>query len=235
MQRPSADFPMLGRAATMIRLPGLEAGGEPVEVAEAGRHAGDVDAGLVQRRDPLEALLEQRLDVGELGRDALPARGRRRSARRGRRGRSSRPAGPSRGARSRRPRGSGRAASPSRGRSARSGRRSRSARDERRELVDAARPPTRLELAALLELVDERDRVDRLALRVERRAPRGRSSRGSRGRSRPRRATSLTAPIAPGESIIAPRTDSSASRFCGGTGADARSGGGAGRPAAIEG
>src|SRR5881275_1885166 len=31
--------------------------------------------------------------------------------------------------------------------------------------------------------------------------------------------TSLTAPIAPGESIIAPRTDSSASRFCGGTGA----------------
>src|SRR4029077_1491390 len=31
--------------------------------------------------------------------------------------------------------------------------------------------------------------------------------------------TSLTAPIAPGESIIAPRTDSSASRFWGGTGA----------------
>src|SRR4029077_17319762 len=31
--------------------------------------------------------------------------------------------------------------------------------------------------------------------------------------------TSLTAPIPPGESIIAPRTDSSASRFWGGTGA----------------
>src|SRR6478609_11150435 len=35
----------------------------------------------------------------------------------------------------------------------------------------------------------------------------------------PAERTSLTAPIAPGESIIAPRTDSSASRFCGGTGA----------------
>jgi len=33
---------------------------------------------------------------------------------------------------------------------------------------------------------------------------------------------SVTAPIASGESIIAPRTDSSASRFCGGTGAVAR-------------
>ena len=48
----------------------LEAGRDAVDVAEAGRHAGDVRAGLVELRDPLEALLQQRLDVAELGRDA---------------------------------------------------------------------------------------------------------------------------------------------------------------------
>src|SRR4051794_12921538 len=36
---------------------------------------------------------------------------------------------------------------------------------------------------------------------------------------------SLTEPIAPGDSIIAPRTASSASRFCGGTGAEGADGG----------
>ena len=94
----------------------------------------------------------------------------------------------------------------------------RGGRHERRELVDADLAADRLELAAPLELVDERDRVDRLAAPVER-------------ERRPvdlgvalaveirRESASLTAPIAPGESIIAPRTDSSASRFCGGTGA----------------
>ena len=48
----------------------LEPGRQPVEVAEARGNAGDVGAGLVQLRDPLEALLEQILDVAELGRDA---------------------------------------------------------------------------------------------------------------------------------------------------------------------
>ena len=49
---------------------GLEPGRQPVEVAEAGGDPGDVGAGLVQRGDPLEALLEQILDVAELRRDA---------------------------------------------------------------------------------------------------------------------------------------------------------------------
>ena len=75
-----------------------------------------------------------------------------------------------------------------------------------------------LELAALVQLVDERDRVDRLALRVER-------ERGSVDLR-----VALPVELAPvrgenlahggdrrGDSIIAPRTDSSASRFCGGT------------------
>ena len=43
----------------------------------------------------------------------------------------------------------------------------RSRRDERRELVDPRPAADVLELAALLELVDERDRVDRLALGPE--------------------------------------------------------------------
>ena len=47
-------------------------------------------------------------------------------------------------------------------------RRVRGRRDERRQLVDPLAAAGALELAALLELVDERDRVDRLAARVER-------------------------------------------------------------------
>ena len=46
----------------------------------------------------------------------------------------------------------------------------RGRRDERRELVDPRAAADLLELAALLERVDERDRVDRLALLVEREA-----------------------------------------------------------------
>jgi hypothetical protein len=45
-------------------------------------------------------------------------------------------------------------------------------RDERRELGDARLAAGRLELGALLELVDERDRVDRLALAQSARAAR---------------------------------------------------------------
>ena len=43
----------------------------------------------------------------------------------------------------------------------------RSRRDERGQLVDAGPSADVLELASLLELVDEGDRVDRLALRVQ--------------------------------------------------------------------
>ena len=71
MPSPSADFPMLGRAARMIRLPSWKPDVMPVEVAEAGGDAGDLGAQLVQGGDALEALLEQLLDVAELALCAL--------------------------------------------------------------------------------------------------------------------------------------------------------------------
>jgi hypothetical protein len=49
----------------------LEAGCELVELEEARRNAGDVDAGLVEVHDPCEALVEQVVDVGEVAADAL--------------------------------------------------------------------------------------------------------------------------------------------------------------------
>ena len=151
----------------MIRLPGLEAARQPVDFAEARRHAREVLAGLVQLRDPLEALLEQRLDVAELGRDAalreleddllglvdelgrlarpFPAEPRDLCAD---------------------------ADEPAQGRhladDLRVVRRVRRRRDERRQLVDPLAAAGVLQVAALLELVDERDRVDRLAAGVER-------------------------------------------------------------------
>ena len=63
----------------------------------------------------------------------------------------------------------------------------RARRHEEGELVQADAPADLLELAALLELVRERDRVDRLVLARRARARRGRSSRATRGRSRTRR------------------------------------------------
>ena len=157
---------MLGRAATMIRFPGWKPPVMPVDVAEAGRHAGQVLAGLVELRDPLEALLEQLLDVAELGRDPalreleddllglvdellrlarpLPAEPRDLAAD---------------------------ADQAAQGRhladDPRVVRRVRRRRDERRQLVDPLATARSLEVAALLELVDERDRVDRLAAGVE--------------------------------------------------------------------
>ncbi len=44
MQSASADFPIDGRAATITRFPGWKPEVMPVEVAEAGRRAGDLDA-----------------------------------------------------------------------------------------------------------------------------------------------------------------------------------------------
>src|SRR5665811_641689 len=53
------------------QVPRLEAGGDAIDVAEARGDAGDLDARFVERRDSLEALLEQLLDVAELARDAV--------------------------------------------------------------------------------------------------------------------------------------------------------------------
>ncbi len=58
-------------------VPGLEAGRQLVEVAEAARDAGDVGPLLVERGDALEARLQQLLDVAEVARRHAPARGRR--------------------------------------------------------------------------------------------------------------------------------------------------------------
>ena len=155
----------------MIRLPGWKPGGEPVEVAEPGRDAGDVGAGLVERRDALEALLQQLLDVvnslvtrclreveddllglvDEVGRLARPF--------------PAEPgdlaAGADQAAQRRHLAHDPRVVAGVRARG-----------DERGQLVDAHAAADALELAALLELVDERDRVDGLALRVEREAAR---------------------------------------------------------------
>src|SRR5439155_331062 len=132
----------------------------------AGRRAGDVDAGLVERRDALEALLQERVDVRELAGDALlreveddllglvdevagfsgtvPAEAGDLTAgadeaaqRRG----LAHDAGVVGGVRRR--------------------------RHERCELVQAHAAAHGLELAPLLELVGEGDRIDGLALRVQ--------------------------------------------------------------------
>ena len=78
-----ADAEVRGDAERERRLPhrrprgeddevaGLEARRELVELLEARGDAGDVGARLVEVRDPLEALLEQLLDVREVARDAL--------------------------------------------------------------------------------------------------------------------------------------------------------------------
>ena len=78
-----ADAEIRGRAERERRLPhrrpggeddevaGLETGGEVVDLLEPRRDAGDVGARLVQVHDPLEALLEQGLDVGEVARHPL--------------------------------------------------------------------------------------------------------------------------------------------------------------------
>ena len=85
----------------------------------------------------------------------------------------------------------------------------------------AGRPPRgrrRVEQARLLEVLDERERVDRLADGVEvehrledrARAPRGRSPPGWS------RSSMISAGSAVSDSRTAPSTDCSASRFCGG-------------------
>ena len=51
-------------------VPGLEPGGQPIEIAEAGGDPGDVGSRFVQSGDSLEAFFQQFLDVAELGGDA---------------------------------------------------------------------------------------------------------------------------------------------------------------------
>ena len=151
----------------MIEVPGLKAGRQPVELAEAGGDPGDVGAGFVQLSDAFEALFQQVLDVAELGRDAalrevehdllgavdehlrlaraLPAELRDLLAggdQAAERRHLADDACVVRGVRRR--------------------------RHERCELVHPHASAHVLELAAFLELVDERDRVDRLTLRIER-------------------------------------------------------------------
>ena len=95
--------------------------------------------------------------------------------------------------------------------------------NERRELRDPSLAARGIELGSLLELVGERDRVDRLALRPERERRAVRPSRGSRGRSRTRRGSRSPCRPRRARGASRPSTDSSASRFCGGTTALSRS------------
>ena len=166
MQSASADFPIDGRAAMMIRFPGWKPDVSLSRLLEAGRAARHVGAGLVQVHDPLEALLQQLLDVEEVARDPLLGEVEDDLLR---------PvdelgglAGPvlsephDLGARADEPAERRHLAHDPRVVGG-----VRRGRHERRELVDARPAADLLELAALLELVDEGDRVDRLALLVE--------------------------------------------------------------------
>src|SRR5215210_6297027 len=172
------DREVLGHVQRERRLPhrgtrrdddqvaGLEAGGELVELLEAGWDARHVDPGFVEVHDPLEALLQQQLDMREVARDALlgeveddllgavdEVRG-------------------LAGAVLPQARDLGAGADETAERrhfahDPRVVRRVRRRGNERRQLVDAGPAADLLELAALLERVDERDRVDGLALLVE--------------------------------------------------------------------
>ena len=149
----------------------LEARREPVEVAEARGDAGHVDAGLVERGDALEALLQQLLDVREVAGDTLlreieddllravdELRGLARPVPAEPRDLASRPDEPAQ--RGRLADDLGIVAGV------------RGGRYERCQLMDPRASPNVLEISPPLELVDEGDRVDRLASAVEReRAP----------------------------------------------------------------
>ena len=162
----------------------LEAGRQMIQIAEAGRHARHVDARLVELRDALEALLEQLLDVAEVPRhprlreveddllgavdelgDVLPvalhAEARDLAA------------GPDQAAQRRHLAHDPRVVGRIRRRGNQCG-----------ELVYPHLAADVLELAAPLQLVDEGDRVHRLASPVEGKSRPGRSSRDSRDRSR---------------------------------------------------
>ncbi len=145
---------------------GLEAGRELVELAEPGGDAGDVDARLVEVHDPREALVEQVVDVGEVAADALL--GELEHHLLGAVDEIGRLAGaclaealdlladPHEAAQRRHLLDDPRVVLGVRG-----------SRHDGGELCDLGGAADALELAALVELVRERDRVDRLALAVE--------------------------------------------------------------------
>ena len=66
MQSASADFPIDGRAARITRFPGWNPDVRRSRSRKPHGTAGDVHARLVELRDPLEALGEQRADVVEV-------------------------------------------------------------------------------------------------------------------------------------------------------------------------
>ena len=68
MQSVNADFPIDGRAARMIRLPGWNPDVSRSRSRKPDGDAGDLLACLVQLRDLLEALAQRVLDVAELAR-----------------------------------------------------------------------------------------------------------------------------------------------------------------------
>ena len=59
----------------MTRLPGWKPEVSAIQLAESGRDAGQLRSRLVELRDPLEALQQQRLDVSEVTRHALLCEG----------------------------------------------------------------------------------------------------------------------------------------------------------------
>ena len=165
----SADFPIDGRAAMMIRFPGWKPDVSLSSSLKPVGHARHVGAGLVQVHDPLEALLQQPFDVAEVARDPLLGEVEDDLLR------AVDEVGGLAGPVLSEPCDLGaRADEPAERRhlahDPRVVGRVRRGRHERRELVDAGPAADLLELAALLERVDERDRVDRLALLVEREA-----------------------------------------------------------------
>src|SRR5262245_46826206 len=173
-----ADAEVRGHAEAECRLPHarpcgdddevplLEAGRDAVDVAEAGRNPGDVGARFVERGDPLEALLQELLDVAELA--ARPLLGEVEDDLLGLVDELRRLAGPvpaelgDLAAGPNEPTERRRLADDLRVMVGVCGRGS-----ERGQLVDAEFPADVLELAPLVELVRERDCVDGLTLRVE--------------------------------------------------------------------
>ena len=150
----------------ITRLPGWKPDVSLSSSRKPGGHAGDVDAGLVQMHDPREALVEQVVDVGEVTADALL--GELEHHLLGTIDEVSRLAG----TRLAEPLDLlADAHEPAKRRHLLDdpcvvlGIRRR--RHDGGELRDLGRAADALELAALVELVRERDRVDRLALAVE--------------------------------------------------------------------
>ena len=149
------------------QVAGLEAAGDAVEVLEAGRGAGDRPC---PRRRAARACRAR--PTGGRGSRGSPCGGRRgrprgSRARRGRRARAAAPRGSARAPGSRRTRAGGGGASRSRATIRAYWRTLPTAGTEPASEVDRGAAADALELAGLLEVLDEREGVDRLADRVQ--------------------------------------------------------------------